>query len=96
MDSKKLGPPPPDFDDDAPVLTDEEIKTLRPAREWFAEQGIPMPKPIGRPKAEQPKRSVTMRLDADVLDYFKATGPGWQTRINELLAQKVAELKKSA
>ena len=46
MSAKK--PPPPDFDDDAPELTDEEIATLRPAREVFAELGIPMPKPVGR------------------------------------------------
>jgi uncharacterized protein (DUF4415 family) len=79
-----------------PELTDEEIKELRPARELFEELGIPMPVPRGRPKAEQPKRSVTMRLDADVLDYFKATGPGWQTRINDLLAREVHKKRSAA
>jgi uncharacterized protein (DUF4415 family) len=93
MVSRKL-PPPPDFDDDAPELTDEEIKKLRPAREWFAERGIPMPKPIGRPKAEAVKRSVTIRMDEDVVDYFKASGPGWQTRMHEVLAREAR--KKSA
>ena len=32
-----------------------------------------------------PKKSVTMRLDADVLEWFKAQGQGYQTRINQLL-----------
>lgn len=32
-----------------------------------------------------PKMSVTMRLDADVLEWFKAQGKGYQTRINRLL-----------
>lgn len=32
-----------------------------------------------------PKQSVTIRLDADVLDWFKAQGEGYQTRINKLL-----------
>ncbi|PIE24033.1 MAG: 3-oxoacyl-ACP synthase [Neptuniibacter caesariensis] len=32
-----------------------------------------------------PKKSVTMRLDADVLDWFKSQGQGYQTRINQLL-----------
>lgn len=84
---KKLEPPPPDFDDDAPELTDEEIKNLRPAREWFEEHGIPMPVPRGRPKAEVTKTSVTMRIDADTVEYYKAGGPGWQTRMNEDLRE---------
>ncbi len=32
-----------------------------------------------------PKKSITMRLDADVLDWFKSQGQGYQTRINQLL-----------
>jgi len=31
------------------------------------------------------KQSVTIRLDADVLRFFSATGPGYQTRINAVL-----------
>lgn len=33
------------------------------------------------------KTPVSLRLDADVVAYFKATGPGWQTRINEVLSK---------
>lgn len=39
----------------------------------------------GRPKTEMPKQQVTLRLDADVLTGLRATGPGWQTRANEVL-----------
>ncbi len=39
----------------------------------------------GRPKAAVKKVSTTIRLDADVLEAFKATGHGWQTRINTVL-----------
>jgi uncharacterized protein (DUF4415 family) len=39
----------------------------------------------GRPLAEDPKKQVTLRLDREVLDQFRAGGPGWQTRINEAL-----------
>jgi uncharacterized protein (DUF4415 family) len=81
----ELGP------DDAPYLTDEQIKQLRPAVEFFAELGIPVPRPVGRPKSPAAKRSVTIRIDADVVDYFKASGPGWQTRMHEVLA---AEARK--
>lgn len=92
MASEKKHPPPPDYDPAAP-LTDEEIRRLRPARELFAELGIPMPKPVGRPKAERTKVPVTMRLDPDVLDFYKSAGPGWQTRMGEVLAKAA---KKSA
>jgi uncharacterized protein (DUF4415 family) len=33
----------------------------------------------------EPARPVSIRLDADVLRWFKAAGPGYQTRINEVL-----------
>ena len=39
----------------------------------------------GRPKSAAPKVSATLRLDPDVLDSFRATGPGWQSRINAAL-----------
>lgn len=98
MASSKL--PPPDFDDDAPILTAEEALRLRPAREFFELHGIPMPKPRipmpkprGRPKAEAVKTSVTIRLDADTVKDYKASGPGWQTRMNEDLREGVRRRK---
>lgn len=39
----------------------------------------------GRPKAATTKISTTIRLDPDVLEWFKASGPGWQSRINDAL-----------
>lgn len=90
MASERRPPPPPDYDPTAP-LTDEEIKGLRPASELFAEWGIPMPVPRGRPKLEAPKVSVTMRIDRDVLEHFKSGGRGWQTRINAVLAREAAK-----
>ena len=39
----------------------------------------------GRPKAAITKEPVKLRLDADVLAALRATGDGWQTRINETL-----------
>jgi uncharacterized protein (DUF4415 family) len=95
---RKLQPPPPDYDPAAP-LTDEEIKRLRPAAELFAQYGIPMPKSPGRPKAEKTKVAVTMRMDEDVVSYFKRSGPGWQTRMHPVLAteaRKAGARKKSA
>jgi len=44
-------------------------------------------KPRGRPKAETTKERITIRLSADVLDRFRAGGPGWQTRIDAALKE---------
>lgn len=43
----------------------------------------------GRPRLDSPKRQVTLRLDGDVIDRFRATGPGWQSRINDALRRAV-------
>lgn len=43
----------------------------------------------GRPKAPVTKISTTIRLSPEVIDYFKAGGPGWQSRIDEAL-RKIA------
>lgn len=42
-------------------------------------------KPRGRPKATSTKEPVKIRLDADVLAALRASGDGWQTRINDAL-----------
>ena len=47
----------------------------------------------GRPRLETPKEQVTLRLDAGVIEGWRASGPGWQTRMNEVLR---AALKKTA
>jgi uncharacterized protein (DUF4415 family) len=43
----------------------------------------------GRPPVAVKRPTLNMRVDADVLAAFKATGPGWQTRINTLLREAV-------
>jgi len=44
----------------------------------------------GRPAAAVKRPTLNMRVDADVLEAFKATGRGWQTRINAALRDAVA------
>jgi uncharacterized protein (DUF4415 family) len=39
----------------------------------------------GRPPLDLTKRLVSLRLDQDVIDAFRASGPGWQSRINAAL-----------
>ena len=45
---------------------------------------------------QKPKQQTTVRLDADVLDWFKAQGPGYQTRINAVLRSYYEQKKKRA
>lgn len=41
----------------------------------------------GRPVASNPRKLLSIRLPADVIDRWKATGPGWQTRMAERLSR---------
>ena len=77
-------------DPDNPPLTEKFWKRARPAHEkhpdWVRKS---LERRRGRPKLESPKQQVTLRLDADVLDHFKAGGSGWQTEINGVLREAV-------
>jgi uncharacterized protein (DUF4415 family) len=83
---------PPDWDDpDLPELTDEILdvaeyrvgdRVVRPASGYLGPNGVLRGRP---PERERTKRQVTLRLDPDVLETFRATGPGWQSRINAAL-----------
>lgn len=79
-------------DPDAPELTDAELAEFKPAREVLPrilgdDKAEAMMKRRGRPAlpANERKISVNMRYDRDLIEAFKATGEGWQTRINEIL-----------
>lgn len=50
----------------------------------------------GRPPLARPKEAVKIRLAPEVLDHFRAGGPGWQTRINAALEAVVAREKEDA
>lgn len=72
--------------DDAPELTREMMKKAGRGREVLPETILAQfRRGPGRPAADNPKVPVSIRLDKDVVDHFKATGEGWQTRINSIL-----------
>ena len=45
----------------------------------------------GRPRLNSPKEAVKLRLDPEVLAYFRSSGGGWQTRINAALREAIKD-----
>lgn len=77
-------------DDDNPEWTAEDFAKARPAAEVLPEifskaVADAMLKPRGRPRKEITKAPVNIRLSPDVVEAFRATGRGWQTRVDEAL-----------
>ena len=73
-------------DPDAPEATEEQIAQAKPFDQAFPALADAMRKNVGgRPKSENPKVAVSLRLDQEVVASFKASGPGWQTRMNDAL-----------
>lgn len=65
-------------DPDAIPLTDVEWKAVKPFLR------------IGRPPKTTPRKvPTTIRFDADVLAALRASGRGWQTRVNEIMRERV-------
>jgi uncharacterized protein (DUF4415 family) len=64
-------------DPDNPEWTEENFRNARPFAEAFPELAESIRRSRGRPAVEQPKRQISLRLDPDVIDAFKATGKGW-------------------
>lgn len=72
---------------DNPEWTEEDIGNAKPFKEVFPELYASIERARGRPPIDYPKQSLTLRLDQDVIAKFKATGKGWQSRINDVLKQ---------
>lgn len=84
--------PPADFDDNPP-LTAAQLRRMRPAAQAVPQIVAEHKRQVGRPKLENAKIAVSLRLDPDVLAAYKATGAGWQKRIGETLAKGAAKLR---
>jgi uncharacterized protein (DUF4415 family) len=82
-------------DPDNPELEADWFKRARPAREVmppeFFEAWDKLRRARGRPPLETPKVATAIRFDADVLAGLRATGKGWQTRVNDAMRQWLAQ-----
>ncbi len=72
-------------DPDAQPLTPKQLKAMVPLRALR-----------GRPKSANPKQLVSVRYSPEVLAFFKATGEGWQSRMDGVLRQYVSRRSRQA
>jgi uncharacterized protein (DUF4415 family) len=71
-------------DPDAQPLTPKQLKSMVPIRALR-----------GRPKSEHKKLLVSVRYSQEVVEFFKSTGEGWQSRMDGVLRQYVARHSRS-
>ena len=72
-------------DPEAQPLTPKQLKSMVPLRALR-----------GRPKLANPKQLVSVRYSPEVLEYFKSTGEGWQSRMDGVLRQYVTRQSRRA
>jgi len=90
----KRKPNPERTDRENPAWTVTTFKRARKARDALPElfgaaSAAKMLKPRGRPKSGNARTSISLRLPPETLARWKATGPGWQTRMAETLSKAV-------
>jgi uncharacterized protein (DUF4415 family) len=79
-----------DADSDAREWTDADFATAKTANALPPAVLEALARGRGRPRSETPKVFTGIRFDPDVLASFRATGKGWQTRINDALREWLA------
>ncbi len=78
-------------DEDNPEWSEEDFARSNRAQDVLPEilghqnADYLLKKKPGRPPIDNPKKRITVRLDADVVEWIKEQGPGYQTRINTIL-----------
>lgn len=81
-------------DSDNPIWQKKTFMAARPAKDVLPEifdatTSSKLLKIRGRPKLEKPKERINIRLSFEVIEYFKASGNGWQTRIDAALKEYI-------
>jgi len=78
--------------EDGTLLTYAQLAEMKPLSAFPELQAVIR---RGRPPQNNPKQSTTLRLSAEVLEFFKAGGKGWQSRIDAVL-KEYADVHRSA
>jgi uncharacterized protein (DUF4415 family) len=80
-------------DDDIPEMTKADFAGARSLKAEMPDVVEVMKRGRGRPKIANPKQRVSLRLDPKIIAAYKATGEGWQSWINDILARGLAKQK---
>ena len=80
-----------DEDGEVRELTEADFARARPAMEVIPDIVEAMERLRGQrgPQQSPTKDRIGLRLDHHIVKHFRATGPGWQSRINDVLAEHV-------
>lgn len=70
--------------EDGTLLTDAQLAEMKPLSAFPELQAVIR---RGMPPQSSSKQSTTLRLSAEVLEFFKAGGKGWQSRIDAVLKE---------
>jgi uncharacterized protein (DUF4415 family) len=70
-------------DPDAPEATDDQLSQAKPFAEAFPDLMEGIKRSRGRPAVGSPRQQISIRLDPDLINHYKATGKGWQSRMND-------------
>lgn len=70
---------------ESPELTDEQLAQAKPFAETFPELHASIKRSAGRPRSDNAKQAVTLRLSPATLSKFEALGPDWRARMAEVL-----------
>ena len=77
-------------DIDNPELTEADFARGRPFTEVFPHLAGSLKRQGGRPKLDRPKVKVAWRLSADVVEAVKASGKGYNVRVEKILREAIA------
>ena len=72
-------------DADADEATDDQLAQAKSFADVFPDLMEAIRRGRGRPAIANPRKQISLRLDGDVIEKFKSTGKGWQSRVNEAL-----------
>ena len=82
-------------DEENPIWTEDDFKKAQPAQDVLPKEFFEGMKRTREQRGKQKaptKQQVTLRLDPEIIDYFKSETPdGWQTRLNQALKSYIHE-----
>ena len=84
---------------DTPELSEEELRQMKPFAEVFPELAAKIEETLKQTRGKQKaptKEMISLRVDRDVLTAYRATGVGWQSRMNDALRASLRKRRAAA